>query len=94
MIAKHNYLNSSNYDMTACCFNVFIQSWKSDPPLNEVTNGDIIDATHDTQHIHWTDTFDYTGCELAIQSSNNFPFFKDSSETSMSVTKPAKMTLR
>jgi len=61
---------------------------------NRVTNGDIIDAnSDDTQHIHWTDTFDYTGCELAIQSSNNFPFFKDSSETSMSVTKPAKMTL-
>ena len=44
-------------------------------------------AVNITQQTEWTDTFDYSGCELTIQSSNNFPLSKDKESSS-------KMSLR
>jgi len=97
------YLENLGSDSKAAAFiekpqsRSFWSLWPSSKSSNEfrATNGDITAAnSDDTQHIHWTDTFDYTGCELAIQSSNNFPFFKGNAETSTpSTTKPSKLTL-
>jgi len=54
------------------------------------SNNEVIDnndtsaqATPDNmQQIQWTDTFDYSGCELSLQSSNNFPLSKDEKSSS------------
>ena len=54
--------------------------------LAQATHGSA--ATNDNmQQIQWTDTFDYSGCELSLQSSNNFPLSKDEKSSS-------KMSLR
>ena len=70
--------------------------WPSASSSSKSSNSSVssvADGRHDgvddniTQQTEWTDTFDYSGCELTIQSSNNFPLSKDKESSS-------KMSLR